>query len=69
MPGGSRPEADEWHFCAFIDGCPNCLALACSNREEVAVFVGKECCVRFFKPLKRQNSVLSLRCYAAVEIY
>ena len=30
----------------------------------IAVVVGRECCVRLFKSLKRLKSLLSLRCYA-----
>lgn len=64
-----RPEADGWDANALTDGCPNDSALACLSREDVAIFVGKECCVRLFKPLKRLSSLLFLRCYAAVKTY
>lgn len=46
-----------------------CLAAGwagCHARVQwVAIVVGRECCVRLFKSLKRLKSFFSLRCYAA----
>lgn len=40
----------------------------CSKRVDIAVFVGKECCIMLFKQLKRLNSFFG-RCHAAVQSY
>lgn len=62
----SDPEQTDGTSEYLVVGCRTGSALACSSREDVAVFVGKECCVRLFKSLKRLNPLISLRCYAAV---
>lgn len=67
--GRKRPKADGWDFCAHIEDCRTGSALACSSRDDVAVFVGKECHARFLKLLKRLKSCFSLRRYAAVQDY
>lgn len=36
-----------------MKGCRTGSRLACLNREDIAVFVGKECCVRFFQAIEK----------------
>lgn len=57
LAGDDIKQADGTSALSISD-CPNGLVLTWPSSEYVTIFVGKECCVRFFNPLKQLISLL-----------